>query len=206
MVVSTVATSRCTIGHAATVAPDPSAATREGRNGGNRYGQHRGMCPGRLQERTFRCQAKPLSHGLVEAEENEDPSEELQHRWLRLQQPEGEGGPERLHQAAGFQQHQPANNVGGTDDQHGSSGAEVPARGREPVRVGCVIDEQCWLPRPSGSTGRVRTRTLAPGEWPGSSRRLPVGPMPARPETPPGWSGACRSTRFSTTRRPPPPR
>ena len=40
--------------------------------------------------------------GLVEVVENEDPSDEFQHRWLRLQQPEGEGGPERLHQAAGF--------------------------------------------------------------------------------------------------------
>ena len=87
MVVSTVATSRCTIGHAATVAPDPSVAIGKAATAAIATASIE-ACTGELQERTFRCQAKPLSRGLVEAEENEeDPSDEFQHRWLRSSSP-----------------------------------------------------------------------------------------------------------------------
>ena len=112
----------------------------------------------RIEPLPRRCQTKPLSDRFIEAEDDKDSPKELHRRGLCRREPGRQSATERSHQAPRLQQDQAPDNVGRPDDQHCSRDGQVPARGRQPVSVGCVIEEHA-----GGCDGLTQQEQLGPG-------------------------------------------
>ena len=206
--VSTVATRRSTPGHAATVGPDPRAASDGSGDDGERRrpawrdgpGGNRALLPlvaspspwatASLKQKTTKTRPRnSTTAGCVDASPAvSDPTQ-------------------RLHQAGRLQQDQAADDVGSPDDRRSAAVAvQMPARGREPVGVDRVIEEHAGR-----RDGLAQEEQLGPGcrrleDREGARETLRAVRRPARPETLPRRSDASRSARTSTTPPPRPPR